>query len=156
MIGFTMDETMTGTHAFSDGSYEGRQLPLSFFLTWGSSNLTEFLNPFSPGFFTSTANGFITVGGLADKADCTGKLELMYFSKRKIRYELDFTGDNSKAYKYVGEKLNLWPWNLHKTHFTCYGTITDIEAGKIISSSIVYFPYRQLIDFLMSARLVKS
>jgi hypothetical protein len=156
MIGFKMDESMMGTHTFSDGSHEGKQLPINFFLTWGCSNISKFLNPSSPAFFSSTAKGFITVGGLADKADCAGKLELMYFTKRKIRYELDFTGDDGRAYKYVGEKVNLWPWNLHKTHFTCYGTITDVETGNIISSSVVYFPYRQLKDFVMSARLVKS
>ena len=156
MVGFKMDELMVGTHTFSNGSFEGRELPLNFSLTWGNVNLLKFLNPRSSEFLKSEAKGFITVGGLANKADCKGSLNLMYFSERKIRYELNFTGDDGMAYRYVGEKVNLWPWNLHKTHVTCYGKITDKKTGKIISNSVVYFPVREMLDFLMSTRLVKS
>lgn len=156
MIGFKMDELMVGTHTFSDISHNGKEYPLNFSLTWGSPDLLKFLNPSSEEFLSSRVKGFITAGGLANKADCNGTLRLMYFTKRKIRYELDFKGDNGRAYKYVGEKVNLWPWNLHKTHVTCYGNIKDIETGKIISISLVRFPYRETLDFIMSARLVKS
>ena len=156
MVGFKMDEIMVGTHTFSDGSFEGRELPLNFSLTWGNENLVKFLNPRSDEFLMNSAKGFITVGGLANKADCTGTLRLMYFSERKIRYELDFRGDNGRAYRYAGEKVNIWPWNLHKTHVTCYGTITDLATEKIISGSVVYFPLREMLDFLKSTRLVKS
>jgi hypothetical protein len=113
-------------------------------------------DPRSKEFLASSARGFITVGGLANKADCKGFLKLMYFTERKIRYELDFKGDDGKSYRYAGEKVNIWPWNLHRTHVTCYGTITDTATEKIISSSIVYFPLREIYDFLMSLRLVKS
>jgi len=156
MIGFKMDELMVGTHTFSDGSHKSKEYPLNFSLTWGSPDLLKFLNPSSEDFLSSRVKGFITVGGLANKADCNGTLKLMYFTKRKIHYELDFKGNNDRAYKYVGEKVNLWPWNLHKTHVTCYGTIKDIETGKIISNSLVHFPYRETLDFIMSARLVKT
>ncbi len=156
MVGFRMDEMMIGTHTFSGGSYGGRELPLNFSLTWGNDNLIKFLNPRSEEFLVSSARGFITVGGLANKADCKGFLKLMYFSERKIRYELDFKGDDGRAYRYVGEKVNIWPWNLHRTHVTCYATINDTETEKIISSSVVYFPFREIIDFLLSLRFVKS
>ncbi len=156
MVGFKMDELMVGTHTFSNGSFAGRELPLNFSLTWGSGSLLGFLNPWSDEFLRSEARGFITVGGLVNKADCIGSLKLMYFSGRKIRYELDFKGDDGRAYRYVGEKVNIWPWNLHKTHVTCYGTITDATTEKIISSSVVYFPLREMLDFLKSARLVIS
>ncbi len=156
MVGFKMDEIMIGTHTFSNGSFDGRELPLNFSLTWGNGNLVKFLNPGSDEFLVSSARGFITVGGLANKADCEGYLKLMYFTERKIRYELDFKGDDGKSYRYMGEKVNIWPWNLHRTHVTCYGTITDTATGKIISSSIVYFPLREMYDFLMSLRLIKT
>jgi len=156
MIGFKVDELMVGTHTFSDGSFDGKELPLNFSITWGSRDLFKFLNPRSDKFLNSEARGFITVGGLAGKADCEGTLRLMYFSGRKIRYELGFKGDNGRSYSYTGEKLNLWPWNLHRTHLTCYGTISDCGTGKIISKSVVRFPLRVMPGFLMSARLVKT
>lgn len=151
MIGFKIDELMTGTHRFTDKP--GTERPMLFSLTWGSDSLLKFLNPFSRNFLLSQATGFITVDGLVDKAECSGTLHLRYFSGRKIVYELFFQDEKGVNYRYVGEKLNLWPWNLYRTHFTCYGTITDLSNGKVISESVVYFPYREIFPFACSFRL---
>jgi hypothetical protein len=155
MFGIKMNEFMIGTHQFTDNEPKG-DFPLEFSLTWGNKNLFKWLNPFSGEFLHNEARGHITVGGLVDKADCTGTLDLMYFSGRKIRYTLDFKDGKEKSYRYVGEKINIWPWNLHKTHVTCYGTITDLSANKVISKSIVYFPFSETLDFLLSTRLVRG
>lgn len=156
MLGFKLDELMTGTHHFT-GNFTGKgekngERPLLFNITWGNGNLFQFLNPFSRQFFFNEARGVITVDGLVNKADCTGTLHLLYFTQRKIRYELDFKDDDGRPYRYVGEKRNLWPWNLHKTHVTCYGTVTDLTSGSVISESVVYFPYRETPAFILSFR----
>ncbi|MEW6077674.1 MAG: hypothetical protein AB1724_07680 [Thermodesulfobacteriota bacterium] len=154
MIGFKLDELMTGTHQFTDGRTDaGVKRPLFFHITWGNSSLARFFNPFSGQFLLNEARGVITVDGLVNKADCTGTLRLLYFTERKIRYDLIFKDDAGKAYRYVGEKRDIWPWNLHRTHVTCYGTITDLETGQTISESVIYFPYRETLAFLLSFRL---
>lgn len=154
MIGFKLDELMTGTHHFTDGrTDQEKERPLLFNITWGNSNLFQFLNPFSAQFFFNEARGFITVDGLVKKAACTGTLRLLYFTERKIRYELYFKDEAGNPYLYVGEKRNLWPWNLYITHVTCYGVITDLTTGKTISESVIYFPYRETPAFLLSFRL---
>ncbi|MFO8047416.1 MAG: hypothetical protein R6U29_00135 [Desulfosudaceae bacterium] len=154
MIGFKLEELMTGSHRFTDGREgEASEQPLLFNLTWGNRNIFQFLNPFSRQFLLNEARGFITVGGLAHKADCQGTLHLLYFTERKIRYELFFNGDDGRPYRYLGEKVNLWPWNLHKTHVTCYGKVTDLTSGRTISESVVYFPFRETLSFLLSFRL---
>lgn len=152
MLGFKIDESMRGSHHFVAADGEHHDRPLCFSLTWGNRNIFRWLNPFSGQFLFNEARGMITVDGLARKADCTGSLHLLYFTQRKIRYVLNFKGDDGRSYRYVGEKINLWPWNLHKTHVTCYGTITDQEADRKISESVVYFPYRQIIPFMLSFR----
>lgn len=152
MIGFKIDEIMVGTHQFVAG--DTREHPLTFTLTWGHPCLLKFLNPFADEFLCGPARGFITVGGLVNKADCAGTIQLLYFSARKIRYELDFLDEAGHAYRYVGEKTNLWPWNLHKTHVTCHGTIT--AAGKEVSRSVVSFPYREIVPFVLSARIIRT
>jgi hypothetical protein len=154
MIGIKIDEIMIGTHRFANGDVTER--PLIFSLTWGNNNLLNFLNPFSPEFLVSEAKGMITVGGLVNKADCSGSLKLLYFNGRKIRYELEFKDDNGRKYRYVGEKVNIWPWNLHKTHVTCYGTIREIATGMEISRSVIYFPLREMVPFVLSARLTRA
>lgn len=156
MIGFTLNELMTGDHHFTGQGTDTASHPLLFHITWGNQNLFRFLNPFSGQFLFNQAKGFITVGGLANKADCTGSLHLLYFTRRKIRYELFFTGDDNRSYQYIGEKVNLWPWNLHKTHFTCHGTIQDVASGTTVSKSVIYFPYREMPAFLGSFRLFCS
>lgn len=154
MIGIKIDEIMVGTHRFANGDVTER--PLIFALTWGNQNLFNFLNPLSPEFLVSQAKGMITVAGLVNKAECTGTLKLMYFSGRKIRYELEFQDDIGRRYRYVGEKVNIWPWNLYKTHVTCYGTIKEIGTDREISRSVVYFPYREMLPFILSTRLTKA
>jgi len=154
MIGIQLDETMVGTHCFANGDV--RQRPLIFALTWGNKNLLKFLNPLSPEFLSSQVKGMITVDGLVNKADCCGTLNLLYFKGRKIRYELEFQDDLGRRYRYVGEKVDIWPWNLHRTHVTCRGTIKEISTEREISRSVVYFPLRELVPFVLSTRLTKS
>ena len=154
MVGFKLDEIMTGSHAFTDSRMDKeKEAPLLFHITWGNPSLFRFFNPFSSRFLFNEARGFITVGGLVNKAPCAGTLRLLYFTERKIRYELKFNDAAGKNYLYVGEKRNIWPWNLYRTHVTCYGTITDLETNQIISESVIYFPYRQTPAFLLSFRL---
>jgi hypothetical protein len=153
MVGFKIDEIMVGTHRV-----EGREdeKPMHFTITWGNKSLRNYLNPFSAEFLRADARGVITVSGIVNKAECMGSLRLLYFTERKIRYELEFADERGRGYRYIGEKVNIWPWNLHKSHTTCYGTITELAAGKVISKSIVYFPLRELMTFISSARLVFS
>ena len=153
MVGFTMDEIMAGSHRFTD---QNDDLPMHFNITWGNENLLAYLDPFSPGFLHAEAKGIITVGGLVNKADCAGSLKLLYFTERKIRYELEFADEQGRDYRYVGEKVNIWPWNLHKSHTTCYGTITELSSGRVISKSIIYFPLSELLTFIRSTRLIFS
>lgn len=153
MLGFKLDEVMTGTHEFSDNGYPKGIRPFHYSLTWGNKNILKFLNPLSKEFMDSEVKGIVTIGGLVNKAVCQGTLKMLYFSERKIRYAFTFKDETGTAYRYIGEKINIWPWNLHKTHVTCYGTVTNLDTGKDISKSTVYFPYREMIPFIFSFRL---
>lgn len=153
MLGFKLDEVMAGTHQFTDDKNEKGGLPFHFSLTWGNKNLLQFLNPFSREFFFSEAMGVITIGGLIDKAECRGSLRMLYFSEGKIRYDLTFKDDQGTPYRYVGQKVNIRPWNFYKTHFICHGSVTNLNTGKPISNSIVLFPYREILPFICSFRL---
>jgi hypothetical protein len=152
-LGFRMDELMSGTHKFVDGAGPEGEHPFSFTITWGADDMARFLNPLGDGFMSNELEGVITVGGLTDDAPCQGTLELRYFQEGKIRYTIDFEGPDGKAYRYVGEKRDIRPWNLHRTHTTCYGTVTEVESGRVISDSVVYFDLKLLPTFAASIRL---
>jgi hypothetical protein len=152
-VGFLTEEIMTGTHRFvGDAGPPGRH-SMYFRITWGNRHLHRFLNPLDAEFLTNFIEGTVTVGGLVEDAPCRGSLELMYFSESKIRYTFSFEDAGGRGYHYIGEKINIRPWNLHRTHTTCYGTITDVESGKLISRSTLHFRLHTLPAFLMSFRL---
>ena len=153
MLGFKIDENMVGTHTLLGIEDLNGMLSLQYSLTWGNTDLFKFFNPFSEEFLSGEAKGVFTARGLVNKADCSGSIRLLYFTERKIRYRLFFQDEKGKHYRYDGEKKNIWPWNLYITHFRCYGTITDLETNQIISESVVYFPYRQIMTFILSFRL---
>lgn len=152
-IGFMMDEVMSGSHHFIDGAGPDGEHPLSFHVTWGNRHLEDWLNPLGPGFMSNFLEGTVDVGGLVQGAHCYGTLDLRYFQEGSIRYTFDFKDGNDRPLRYVGEKVDIRPWNLHRTHTTCYGTITDLRENRELSKSIVYFKFNTLPAFLGSIRL---
>lgn len=153
-IGFTMDEIMTGTHQFVEGKGPEGIHPMEFRVTWGPENALKWINPVGGKFMANNLKGKVDVGGMVIDADCEGTLELLYFTEQKIRYTFEFQDDEGKKYRYLGEKRDIRPWNLHRTHTTCYGTISDLETGEIISTGITHFRLATSLDFLLSLRLV--
>ncbi|MBI5528860.1 MAG: hypothetical protein HY897_21230 [Deltaproteobacteria bacterium] len=150
-VGFKADEVMSGTHRFVGGAGPVGELPFEFKVTWGPRRLGKFLNPLDADFMLSDLAGTVTVGGLCDDASCEGRLEFRYVEEAKIRYIFDFDA-GGKRYHYVGEKRDLRPWNLHKTHTTCYGTLTEADTGKVVSESTTYFRLSTAIPFMLSFR----
>ncbi len=151
-LGFTIDEVMTGEHRFEPGCGPKGKHFMEFDVTWGTKSVAGFLNPVSEGFLRSALEGTVTVGGLCDKAPCTGSILLRYVGGRFIRYTLDFEVEG-RAYRYVGEKVNIRPWNLLFSHTTCFGTLTEVESGKLVSRSVTYFRLHKTPIFLASLRL---
>jgi len=73
-----------------------------------------------------------------------------------LRYRFEFdagAGGGPRRCRYLGEKRGLRPWNLHRTHTICYGEISDVATGEVISDSVVRFDLRELPAFLASLRL---
>ena len=150
--GFQIDEAMTGDHEFESGcGPEGKHF-FEFRVTWGAPSAIAFLNPKSRSFFEADLEGSVTVGGLCERAPCKGKLELKYFTEQKIRYTFDFEVDGMD-YHFVGEKVNILPWNLPVSHTTCFGTVKESKSGKLISRSVTFFKMHTAPKFLSSFRL---
>jgi len=151
--GFRLREVMAGKHEFVSRRGPAGEFPFSFELDWGSDSLADFLNPLhKQNFLLAASEGIIRVGELVDQAPCKGSLELNYFSEAKIRYRMTFAVKGSR-YEYIGEKLGIRPWNLHRTHTTCYGVIHDLEKGHEVSRSITRFDLKSLPGFLSSFHL---
>jgi len=152
-LGFLMNEVMTGTHQFVDGAGPAGDLFMEFKVTWGNKHVSKFFNPLGKEFFRNTMSGKVTIEGLVQDAELEGKLELLYFTEAKLKYSFNFRGPDGREYTYKGEKRDLRPWNLHRTHMTLYGTVTETDTGRLISNSILYFKLKTMPTFLASFRL---
>ena len=156
MIGFSMHEIMEGTHQFeTDFSNLADDRYMNFSIKWSAKSLLSFLNPFSKSFLVSDVDGTITIDGLCIAAPCKGTMALKYFTNSSIEYKFDFNVDG-KDYKYDGKKINIKPWNLPKTHTTCYGTVKESVTGALVSTSITFFRLWRIPSFLGSFRLTKG
>lgn len=151
-IGYTIDEVMTGTHQFEPGFGPAGRRFMEFRVTWGSERALGTLDPRSDGFLVHDLVGTVTVDGLCRAAPCEGHLELRYFADQRIRYVFEFSAAGN-AYRYVGEKVNILPWNLAWSHTTCFGRLTEVATGKLVSTSVTHFRLRTMPAFLKSFRL---
>ncbi len=151
-LGFKMTETMTGEHEFvGDAGMEGRHF-FEFNVDWGPRELGKWINPFNEEFLVQPLEGTVTVGGLCTDAPCSGTLELRYFKDAKIRYSFEFEAQGTR-YRYLGEKVNIKPWNLPVSHTTCFGTLVEADSGKLISRSVTHFRLRTAPAFVASIHL---
>jgi len=153
--GFNMEELMIGDHEFTEGNGPEGKHPFFFKVIWGPKNLAKWANPFNKKFFTSGIEGEITIGGMAEKVPCKGTFELKYFDEQKIRYTLHFTIEGVD-YEYIGEKRNIYPWNLPYSHTTCFGKVTEVETGRVISESVTHFRLEDIPEFMKSFRIKKA
>ena len=151
-LGFAVDEVMSGYHSFEPGFGPAGRLPMEFRVTWGTKSLRRYLDPKGDRFLVNNLEGRVSIDCLCRDVPCDGTLELKYFSEQVIRYTFAFEIDG-KAYRYVGEKVNIRPWNLPVSHTTCFGTLVEAETGKLVSRSVTRFRLRTFPAFLASFRL---
>ncbi len=151
--GFTMYETMQGIHTFTPQCGPPGQHPIHFKVRWGTHDLLQWVNPFGKNFLINFLEGNVHVGGLVDSSACQGSLDLLYFSEAKIRYTFEFSDCHDTLYHFIGEKTNIRPWNLHYSHTTCFGNITNLTTQQVISNSILHFDLSNLLSFFSSLRI---
>jgi len=151
--GYEIDEVMTGVHEFEPGvGLPGKRF-MEFTATWGAVDLPRVFDPRSDDFLVHSLHGRVTVEGLCEDTPCHGKLELRYFHDQTIRYTFEFAAAGV-AYRYVGEKVHIWPWNLPWSHTTCFGRLVRVSDGKLVSTSVTHFRLSSAPRFLASFRLI--
>ncbi len=92
------------------------------------------------------AEGFLRIDGLAKNARATGRLEMSPLIERRIRYVLDFTGDDGVGYQFDGSKkiarFGALPHTLLKSWTTLPGTVKD-DRGELWGRALLRFHLRR-------------
>ncbi len=151
MSGFRMTEVMVSKRDTVPANLKDKERFMKFVVNWGTKNLLSWLNPLSPGFMNNYLTGFVTLEGVCEAAYCQGSLKLCY-QEGYIRYTFCFTVAGID-YEYVGEKRNIRPWNLHRTHTTCYGKVTRLDTNEVVATTTTYFLLSNALQFALSFRL---
>lgn len=151
-IGFAMDEVMSGRHRFEPQLGPRGDHPFSFKVTWGPRDVRRWLDWRGDGFMTQALQGTVEAGGLCGPAPCAGVLELFYCTEHLIRYRFDFQARGTTC-RFVGEKVNIRLWNFPVSHTTCFGRVTEVDSGRLVSTAILHFRMRTLPSFVASFRL---
>ena len=151
--GFSINETMSGKHKFYKPSSNiiDVEQDIKFNIFWGNDSIKNFFDSKHPKYMEARLTGTIDVKGLCENSPCKGKLILDYFNRHTIRYDFDFYNNNLN-YKFIGEKINIRPWNILTSHTTCFGVIID-SNGSLISVCKMFFDLKTIPEFIYSFRL---
>lgn len=152
-VGFRMTEEMDGWHEFLPGRGPEGRLPFSFHVVWGVERLKDCVARDGGWHLVAPLRGTVSAGGLCDAAPCQGTLDLRYLVDRRLVYDFTFTVEDVN-YRWVGQKVNVRPWNLPVSHTTCFGTLTEVASGRLVSRGVAHFRLAAIPAFLASLRPV--
>jgi hypothetical protein len=139
-------ETMAGTWKKTGTSTE---LPMSFTIAVETAG-----RPRALGTVAADLEGTITAEGLANDAPVRGSMEISPVEHRRIRYVLDFEGDDGKPYHFDGWKSIDW-LRVRSSWTTLPGTVTDAD-GEVAGVAHLKFDLADLPKFLRSMGLAGS
>jgi hypothetical protein len=95
--------------------------------------------------------GTLSARGLAESAPVVGTIEISPIKTRRLRYRLEFSGDDGNDYRFDGWKSIKWTRAL-STWTTLPGSIYDGE-GETIGTAVLRFSLRDLPSMLKSMKL---
>jgi hypothetical protein len=131
--GFSFDETMSGTMERVDRP--GDAVPFTFSVHVHAPSTLRILRDGK-----ATMRGTVEAPGLATSAEAEGTLTLRPVVTRIVHYDLAFTGDDGKRYRFTGQKDIRWLDAL-RTWTTLPGEITD-ESGRVVARCQTRFDYK--------------
>ncbi len=139
--GFKFDETMSGTYA-PIGAPESAK-PFAFSVRAHTESAARTLKT-----GTTYLQGTVRADGLAHSSAAEGTL---VFSRRRLRYELEFSGDDGERYRFEGEKRLRFP-NLIRSMTLLQGDIVNGAGGVVASAELEFDVRGDLLAFVASWR----
>src|SRR5688572_20012420 len=141
-LGFTFSEIMTGTYTLTGKPDEQREIRLSLRIV-ADDALRHVRDKLA------RVEGTLDMEEFADDVPVTGTIEIAPFSRRLIRYDLLFVGNDGEPYRLAGQK-DVKLSDLLTTMTNLTASITD-GAGVEMARCRVRFDMRaDLVPFIAS------
>ena len=142
--GFRFSEVMGGTYSLTSKPKETRRF--EFLARMEAPSLSKHLRDGG-----MTLEGTLEMDGFADAVPIEGRLTMLPFTRKLIRYEFAFTANDGKPYRFAGQK-DIKFTKLRKTFTTLPGSVFDADDREI-ATALTYFDARtDLLQFLSSWR----
>lgn len=147
MPGFRFAETMSGTWTPADAPEARRRF--SFTIEAVADSLARHLRQGG----RTRIHGTVVADGLADRQPLEGTLTMAPLTRRIIRYEFDFTGDDGQPYRFEGQK-DIRLTALRRSFTELPGVIRDAAGAEVGTATTQFDLGADWFQFLTSFRPV--
>lgn len=141
-VGFEFQEVMSGTYTRTGQPSQTGELRIQARARAGDA-------------FKHIRDGMVDLEGtldmekVADEVPITGTMEIRPLTRKIIRYDFSFTGNDGQPYRFSGQK-NIRFTDLATTMTTLNGAITDAAGGEIATATLHFDVKADLLPFLVS------
>lgn len=142
MFGFEFHETMSGTYTRKGETDSPRRF--SFTARMVARDALQHLRDGK-----AELVGTLDMEGFAEDAPIEGTLEIRPLTKRIIRYEFAFLGDDGEPYRFAGQKDIRWTRPLG-AFTTLLGAVTDARGEEVAQARVRFDLKNDLLPFLIS------
>jgi hypothetical protein len=141
-LGFEFSETMTGTYTRAGHPAEGGEVRLR-----AVAKATSLLRHIRDGMVGLT--GTLDMEGFADDVPVTGTIEIRPLTKKIIRYDFSFLGNDGNPYRFVGQK-DVRVSDFVRTMTICQGTFMTAAGDEVARATLTFDVKGDLLPFLVS------
>jgi hypothetical protein len=141
-VGFEFHEVMSGSYTRT-----GQPSQTGSFRIDARAHAADLLRHARDGMMT--LKGTLDMERIADDVPMTGVLELRPFTRRIIRYDFSFTGNDGQPYRFAGQK-DIRLGDLATSFTTLRGAVTDARGEQIATATLRFDVKADLLPFLVS------
>jgi hypothetical protein len=144
-LGFEFREMMSGSYTRSGaGGPGGGQMRLT-----ARASAPSLLRHLQDGL--AQLDGTLDMEGFADDVPVSGTLEIRPLTKKLIRYQFSFVGNDGNPYQFAGQK-DIRLADLAGTITTLAGAVTDAQGTEVARATLRFDVKADLVAFLTSWR----
>jgi hypothetical protein len=143
-VGFEFQEVMSGTYTMSGHPGDQGEIRVQI-----RARAADALRHLRDGMVT--AEGTLDMERLADDVPFSGTIEIKPLTKKIIRYDLSFTGNDGQPYRFTGQK-DIRFSDLRTTFTTLPATVTNAQGAEIAKATLHFDLRSELLPFLVSWR----
>ena len=141
-LGFEFQEVMSGTYTRTGHPSQTGELRIS-----ARAHAGDALRHLRDGM--ATLEGTLDMEKIADDVPLVGTIEIKPLTKKIIRYDFSFTGNDGQPYRFTGQK-DIRFTDFVTTMTTLKGTVVDGSGQEIATATLRFDVKADFLPFLVS------